>query len=411
MAERILVTEPVKWEIPPDFGGIMGYNPRHDIQDYLNLKALEGKVDVYEFARLQIQLNTRIKRQIEKAIGERFSVEKSPIEYFVKDGRLMSPDYDRPVVDQYKIGQEFLASEGSLETEREKAEVAGIAKVEKIFSEDELNPELSVILISPQGPEGSLYTDNCFDVYSRSFNGKIGMVRYYSSLSWEEFASALQRLEPDLQKPQALTDAYFLGKPVMTTSAKEEILSSLGIESKTTPYDQYQRLLNLTHGYTNAYLKLLNSIDLETFGPKIVNEVKISINAIFNASDRAKNMQFHYPASFAPQVRDIKQEAVFLLGHPQFLGRQEVRVTTSGCPGGQRGFSISQPSALAKLASAINGTSVLDFANYLTRNSSEKVEDFQCPGTKKDGSKCTYVVRAYSGVKKCPECGMEATCA
>lgn len=407
---RPVTQEQVPWDIPSDFEGIMNYNPRHDIQDYLNLKAFEGRIDPAEFARLQIQLDTRTRRQIEKAIGERFSVEKSPVKYFIKNGRLMSPDYDRPVVEQYKIGQEFLTSQGSTETTREEAEVGGVAKAEQIFSDENHSLDLAVIIASPRGPHGSLYFDNCFDVYRQQEDETIIMTRYHSTLSLEKFFQAKQKLKPDIEKPDVLTDAFFLDNPIPTTEKKEEILQIFGIDSKTISYDQFLTIISMTREYIGDYLNTLKSIDLETFDSKKVGEVKISINAIFNASDRAKNILDYPPTFFIPQIQNSLREPVFSFGHPQILGRQEVRIVSGGCPGGQKGFSVSQTGFLTSLSLSLQSPSVLSFANYLSTNN-EKIEDFQCPGKKKDGSKCTYVVRAYSGVKKCPECGMAATCA
>jgi len=90
------------------------------------------------------------------------------------------------------------------------------------------------------------------------------------------------------------------------------------------------------------------------------------------------------------------------------LATQPIRVVSTGC-GKSGGYGMEQnwPTSF----SLLQPFSVSEFALPDSLESNEKVEDFTCPGTKPDGSKCTYIVRAYSGVKKCPECGTGATCA
>ena len=82
MAERIATAphETIKWQVPLEFEGIMAYNLRHDIQDFLDLESLQGKTPPEEFAHRQIQIINRTKRNLEKAIGERFRVRSSQIE-------------------------------------------------------------------------------------------------------------------------------------------------------------------------------------------------------------------------------------------------------------------------------------------------------------------------------------------
>ena len=137
MAERIATAphETVKWQVPTEFEGIMAYNPRHDIQDFLDLAALQGKIPPQEFVQRQILTINRTKRQLEKTVGERFKVRSSQIQYSIDNGMLKSPDYVEPVIQRYEKAQRFLAENGSAETERESAEVEGIRQIEKIFAE------------------------------------------------------------------------------------------------------------------------------------------------------------------------------------------------------------------------------------------------------------------------------------
>src|SRR3989344_8531800 len=135
MSERISITvrESVRWAVPPEFAGITTYNPRHDIQDFLDLNSLQGQIPPVEFTQRQIQTVNRTKRQLAKNLGERFKVRSSQIEYFIENGSLKSPDYPDSVIERYKKGQQFLAENGSTETKREQAEINGMQAIEKIF--------------------------------------------------------------------------------------------------------------------------------------------------------------------------------------------------------------------------------------------------------------------------------------
>src|SRR3989344_5498357 len=215
--------ESVSWQVPPEFEGIMAYNPRHDIQDFLDLAALQGKIPPQEFAQRQAQTINRTKRQLEKAIGERFRVRSSQVEYFIKDGILRNPDYPEPVIERYEKGKQFLAETGSTEREREEAEIRGIVAVENIFARDNLMNNEKVVVISPKGLKGTLYNDNIFYVFEPE-DGKITMTRYYSNHSPEGFFNAGQTADQGInwQEPPELDAAYFLEKPIVTSLTTEE---------------------------------------------------------------------------------------------------------------------------------------------------------------------------------------------
>ena len=423
----LIKAEPVFWEIPKEFKGIMGYNPRHDIQDYLDLKSLNGKIPPEEYAQLLIQTNNRTKRQIEKALGERFGVEKSTIEYFiVTDGRLYSPDYPGPIVEEYEKGRRFLTTNGSTETERETAEVEGIAKIQELFTNtSEVSPgsseveEAKIIVISPQSPEGSLYTENLFDVYQKK-SGKINMTRYHSTHSLESFLKAAQAVSPQFRDPsEGLNAAFFLKTPIRSQKSLEEILAVFGFDKSAQKYQVNQQIIEACTPFILAYIRTLieNPLDIE--------KIKLTLNAIYNVADLTeKQLREEKKTTYATcflRGPTSKREFEFSEVGPQntnnlinHFGRQPVRPVARGCPGGQKGFNVSQPPLLKQLARAIGAKSVLDFAPF-TDDEDEDTSDFQCPGWKVDPEtdkkeKCTYIIRYGSGVRKCPGCGMEATC-
>lgn len=406
---------PVSWTIPKEFKGIMNYNPRHDIQNYLDLRSLNGKINPTEYANLLLQTNTRTRRQLEKAIGERFGVERSTVEYFIdKDKRLRSPDYPEPIIERYKKGQKFLAENGSQETERESAEVEGIRHIERIFTDPDFPQNQTVIIISTRGPQGSLYTENFFDVYQKKAD-IITMTRYHSTHSPEGFLEATQSVDPTYQTPakdQKLNAAFFLQRPIKSKKALPETLETFALDKTAQKYEINQQIIEncppFILSYINTLASILDTSELET----LVEKIKLTLNAIYNKADETERELMESGDSISRYAPSRMTIPVPIKEQVDHYGRQPVRTVNRGCPGGQKGFAVNQPSFLKAFATAIGAKSVIDFSPFAE---DEDTSDFQCPGWKVDPEtgkkeKCTYIIRYGSGARKCPECGMEATC-
>jgi len=425
MAERALtIVEPtpdVNWQIPQDFQGIIAYNPRHDIQDYLNLKSLNGRINLTQYTEMQLQTNNRTRRQLEKAIGERFGVEKSTWEYFIEDGVLKSPDYKEPVLERYKKGQMFLSENGSVETEREAAEVRGITKVQSKLAAQELKNGQKLVIISPRGPKGTLYEENYFDIYEESETGSIEVTRYHSTHSYEGFLQAAKALDSTFKDPEddSLNAAHFLDKPLVTSVPITEILDTLALDTQTQPQKESQEIIDTCTPIIKSYINTLSQ------NPRAIDQIKKTINTIFNVADRKKQQQDEAKkpgvqqrsgpslrtglCQADPKLRPaLDPSPAAIMQAVEYYGNQPVRTSTRGCPGGQRGFTVNQPVHLVQQARLIGAASVVDFTR--SAQSFEDTSDFPCGGTKKDGTSCTYIVRYGSGIRKCPECGREAVC-
>ena len=389
--------QPVKWSVPREFEGIMTYNPRHDIQDFLDLANLQGKISPVEFTQRQIQTVNRTKRQLAKNLGERFKVRSSQVEYSIENGLLKSPDYPEPVIQRYEKGREFLAENGSSETQRETAEVAGMRQIERIFSEGKLQVGDKVIIVSPRGPQGSLYNDNYFDVYER-LDGQIKMTRYHSTHDYQEFLKAAREVNPnpDWKHTEEIDAAYFLERPIITSLSTDDILETFALDLRTQSEKINQEIVEACTPYINHWIRILIE------DPLNIDEIKKTINTIYNVADEAEKARKNNLQTKVRQAAfgSVKQAV-------NFYGGQPVRTVSFGCPGGQKGFSVVQPSFLKEFAMGIGAKSVIDFSPFAEN---EDTSDFQCPGYKKDGTKCTYIVRYGSGIRKCPQCGMEATC-
>ncbi len=384
--------KPVEWAIPEEFQGIINYNPRHDIQDFLDLANLQGKIPPEEFAQRQIQTINRTRRQLEKMLGERFRVRSSQVEYFVEAGKLKSPDYPEPVIERYEEGRRFLVESGSAETEREQTEVDCMRQLEKIFSEGELREDEKVLIVSAKGPKGSLYNDNYFDVYEQK-GDKIIMTRYLSTHSYEGFSRAAQVANSYLnwQEPEKLDAAYFFKRPIVTTLSTDRILEIFAVDPATQPEKINQEIKKDCEPYTAHYIRMLIE------NPSDIEEIKKALNTIFNVSDETELKT--RPSTWVeaktipyPQFASIEQAV-------NFYGSQPVRIVSNGCPGGQSGFSLNQPSFLKSLGLSIGAMSTVDFAEISNSNAGEKTLNCKCPF-------CGMRVEAKisSGKISCPKC-------
>lgn len=404
--ERTSVLQPehVPWNIPKDYEGITSYNPRHNIQDYLDLLASEETLPKEEFARRLLQLNTRVERQLITRLGERYSVAESTVYFTLEKGIFKNQDYDEPVIQRYKKGQKFLARNGSTETEREAADVVGIEKVQELLQD--LEARETIVVISPRGPQGSLYEENFFDTWQKSPNGAIVFTRYHSSLSYQQLQNAATRLDPTFKEipEENLTAAHFLAQPAKIRKTKEEILELLATTADTMPQEDFERhIVPPVRPYIRHYIGILVK------SPLAIDEVNKSFNTIMNMSQENYDLyqKRQKLRQFQPQKLDIPP--AIIAANVNHYGIQPVKPDNKGCPGGSRTFKVNQVASLKNLAVSIGARSVLDFSPFAD-DEDEDVTDFQCPGYRENGTKCTYIVRAYSGIKKCPECGLEGTC-
>jgi len=405
--ERTIVAhkEHVVWNIPKDYEGITSYNPRHDIQDYLDLLACEELLGKNEFTRRLLQLNSRVERQLITRLGERYSVAESTINFSLENGTLKNPDYDEPVIIRYKKGQQFLRQNGSRETDREDAEVEGIEKVQQLLQN--LKTHETIVVISPKGPKGSLYGENLFDTWQKDRNGTITFTRYHSTLFYKQFQEAAKQLDQNFPETKAenLTAAHFLNQPLKTLEPKEEILRRLATTADTIPQKDFETyIVGPTRPYIHHYIAILAKT------PLAINEVNKSFHTIINISQENHDLyQKHskLPKIYSYAAYDIPH--AMIVANINYYGTLPVKLDTKGCPGGSKTFKVNQPSLIKNLAIAIGARSVADFAPF-AGDEDEDTDDFPCGGTMPDGSPCTYIVRYGSGIKKCPQCGNEAKC-
>lgn len=361
------------------------YNVRFDIEAYNQLHSLKEKLAPQQYDQELARLNDLTHHNLETALGERFNVELFQATYNIKNGQIIHPTYQQPFLDIIKRGQKYRMQAGSNDIKREQAEVEGFKKVQAILTNPDTQ-DAKVVIISPKGNPNSIYQHNFYDIYERDENGQITMSRLTCKFSYQYFQEAANSLDPFTDLPENPTDSDFLKNPLSTYATMDEIQKAFSPQEETTTVEEYHRLIRTCNFLINTYID---------------SPSQKTLDALFNFAQSLERSDLYKGFSDrqfeGPTLKEIDRIiAIF--------GSMPVQPRATPC-----GLSGNSMSTVNGQLSTVNfwPFSVADFANF---NEQEEVTDFQCPGRKKDGTKCTYVVRAYSGVNKCPECGMEATC-
>lgn len=235
----------------------LAYNFNLDVRAYKALLLQNGQIPPEEFAQRLISLNDLTRTNIETSIGERYNAELFQTPYQLINGRLKSPTYDIPFLDVIKKGQEYRQQTGSQDIEREKAEVAGFAKVEEAFASSELESDAKVIVISPKGVGDSIYGHNFYDLYQKDDQGQIIMSRYSSKNNYNEFSQAAKQIDPFSALPESPTDADFLKNPLVTYKNLEEIKNLMTPDEKTISLQELEKIIQDAMPLIQIYMQKL----------------------------------------------------------------------------------------------------------------------------------------------------------
>lgn len=443
--------EPTKWQVPEDFEGIMAFNPRHYVQAYLDLRAIKSKISPAEYqVRLQ-QQNRLTLHDLEKTVLERLIASQSIIHYRINEnGRLVSGDFAVPALERYERGQQWLEENGSNEVEREKAEVAGMYKVEALLATGQ---DMTIVVASARSegckhgeekdpkdePEDVLYHQQYFNVFAQS-EGKITMTQYHSTHETEKLLSTLQEVDPQYPHPEEAENkaSFMLLNPAVLTKSFAEIQEKFAINLKnTTPPDECAVVLQVCTPVFESLIKTLTNNTLD------IVQIKKTINTIYDLVDKTEEeikrlkvqeakriarglkigslpgstprvdqgeLRLH-PGGVVSTTRNNPIPIQVAMSAAQLIekhGYTQPKAKGGACPGKQKSFKIT--GVLQRIAKTLGAKSVVDFANMADDDEDEEVVDFECGGPMPDGTTCTYVVKAYSGKTECPECHRKAVC-
>lgn len=353
---------------------ILGYDQRFDTQAYQTLQAQEILLSSQELRRRKNQLDLRTDHNLETALGERFNVAISQIEYQILDDQLLSPEHDEPFLEVIKRGQRYRQQYHSNDVQRELAEVAGFAEVEHILTSPNFG-DAKIIVISPRGKPGSIYQHNFFDVYEKN-GATVNMTRYTSAATYEQFRQAAENLDTFNGLPQNPQDADFLQTPLLTYLNSDEILLLLHPDIKTMTKQELQKLQEALTPIKLAYIKMLSQL------PHDKESLAKTLNTFLNFADRIALRGSDPQTDYLIKPFEISKVI-------NYYGALPVRSVSTGC-GIQSGFAI---------VSSFSPFSVAEFAKGGCPECGGQTNHFHCPG-------CNYQIESGRGITTCPRCGL-----
>lgn len=377
------------------------YSTLLDVRAFRNLLSQKELLQPEKFVRKLSELQALTRHNVETSIGERFNVELFRENYQITNNLIFHPSYEEPFIEVIKRGQKYRRDNGSNDTRRENAEGVGFAKVQDLLTRPNVPSDEKIIVISPCGSQDSIYQHNFYDVYQKGQAGQITMSRFTCKFSYDQFYEAAQMLDSFFDLPENPNDADFLSNPLVTYKSLGEINQAFSPQEDTMSEPEYAKLIEACALFINDYISSLSQNPQE-----YIAEVAYS-----------RILEFaHIYTGIGPQTYDVfTKRSIMKELHSPWPNQMMAYIDKQALPAVKTGCGISgQISSSFKILSLTRPFSVADFSK-LGRNiedeDDEEVADFQCPGVKTDGTKCTYIIRAYSGVRKCPQCGLEATCA
>lgn len=365
----------------------LAYSVQLEIDEYQNISRLEGTIPLEEYAqRLLIWKQEKILNQ-QTNLGERYNAQLFEVNYPAVDGRLVNPFRDEPMLNSLVTGQQQRLSRNlDHDDKRELVEVETFCAVESYFAQN------SGILVVPSPPGGS-FDRNYVDVYSDYEQGGkkfVKMQRFPTDLSaqqhWEvaqkltsEPLGAQQEHEPDVQIKTLVLEANL---------TIEQLRALYTPDRNTITVQKYQEITNVTNPQINFYIDSI-------IAGRPLKEIHQNHNAIIKSADifMGKDTDSTYQITRSYLLKESNAAHIAAV-----LGQQDIIPVKTGC--GLQGAPASSIGKIDLIASNL----FLGPQNNLFSTGEEDKSDFPCP-------KCGYTITYGAGIKQCPGCGLEATCA
>lgn len=357
---------------------ILGYDQKLDFARYQNLREQRVNLAPQEFTRRKKQLDLGTGHNIETALGERFNLAISRIDYYIEDGQLISPEHDEPFLEVTRRGQKYRQENGSRDINREKAEVEGFAKVQKILT-DPTYQDAKIIVISPRGKSDSMYQHNFFDLYQRRGNQVI-MYRFASKSSWRQFAQVANGIDPFNALPENPNDADFIANPLITYKDTPEILALANLDKEAMREEEYQKLIETVNALKLNYIATLAMGNFEDAQKIFIATLNFADEIVLKTKDRIVRNQ----------LLGEKTAAIIAA-----YSLQQPRPVLAGC--GLQQVLISQ--SPSQFISSLFPYSVSEFANNSCPECSQGENHFHCP-------RCKGQIESGHGITTCPHCGL-----
>lgn len=369
---------------------LLAFDSQLVINDWHEISSLEGSIPPSEYAQRYIRYQEEQQTNLNTNIGERFNAVLFEVSYPIKNKRLVNPFRDEYALDTVINGQQHrLGKSTDLDHDqlRELAEIVSFSAVE-IHLQD--HPEDMLIIPSP---DGGNYNSNFVDIYRLdSEKNIVKMHRLAVSTSIQEHIDIAFNLTGEHLLTRHSADIELKSIVISTRKTFDEICSIYMPDEEAISLEEYQNLKIAYKPWVEMYMQAVQRGESKKQLDKLLIMGYKAMDIFLNKdSDSTNTITPHtiYKPVDIPRIIHI-------------LEPQSVRQVKTGC-----GIQVGSSSKTDLIFSSLFG-STFDLFNSTEQ---EEVKDFRCPGKMEDGSDCTYIIKAYSGITTCPKCSLEATCA
>lgn len=343
-----------------------------DSAKYADLQRAKHTLSYEDYARKKSMLDGETIFNQKTWLGERFNAGLSTREDRIIDGRLFGAFSNEPLLTIYERGRAYRFEKSSPHDRlREKAEIDGFLKMERVLADPETPVGTMMLSISPSGGEDSDYKHNFYDVFTlkeRDGTRYVEASRFSSALNYGEYMQAASLLQSGYfegyEASDLPLDAYFLTNPLIIPQESgiakpEDLHAMLHKEHKTLSKEGLEYIFKGCDSLFLAYVALLEKAPWDS------NERNRLLNTILNKADYLEKEYHRREMSGETETVIFRREKTTTV--QQDIARwadQSVREVTTGC-GFSGGFSVDSSGTNVYESGVFDGPalpfSVMDF--------------------------------------------------
>lgn len=314
----------------------LGYNQRMDAVSYQVLSAYQSIDPLGSLVHQKAleALNAFTSFQLETHLSERFNVLLSTYRLDIRDGEIWSERMQEPFKNMLIRGQKYREHHGSLEVEREKAEVDSFVDGLEPLLCDPRTPVNTILLsFSPRGKPGSIYQHNFYDMFilRQEESGKryVEVKRYSSGLTLQEYTPIVLELNPMLEIPENADDVFWKKQYVRVMNSMyntpEKLHAFLHKEHTYMSEKEFAFIKNGVGPYEEMYTKILSE------NPYDWENQNLAYRAVLNKADQLWGVINGTSEGSAYPIYNSQADYMPSIDYIRLLGSQHVRQVMTGC--------------------------------------------------------------------------------
>lgn len=358
-----------------------------------------------------------IKSNLQTNLMERYRVTESSLEYDIKEN-LYPKGSTTPSLYMILNGVDHRRSLGSVEQERETAELKGFHVIDQFMVDVQTPIGATIVSFSPKGSvENTVYRYRFVDIFvkqKRDQHEYVQFTRKFVNYSSDEYRKKALELDPaffdgyDGHEPE---DAWFLSHPIITNNDVSSLFTLANGMNLSTFQEIYHD--TILQYLINDYVKIIKQFPVDRLA------VAKSFNSIINRADEVRDyvikiQNSRFVPSSLPYDKLEDSELFYSYLHSLEL-RNPTIYSGAGCPS-NKGYNLGLNShVIDSISDLYRANSVAQFSfdglDYrddpnLCRCSGQEPH-FHCPG--KNGT-CGHIIIVGQGISMCPLCGQGKIC-